>query len=213
MLSKFYAVGMPIWIVVFMVLSSFKPFASTRELDILIKAEQAISQGAKLTDEQVDLIAKLSALLPEAKEKWVLNTSMNAGASLILTTTVITNGVLYAMYGRGAFNPTVAMVISGGFHAGILYVLATNPFQSMMDGAEVPIDVNPECKRCEDLFESKLVGESFRQWSLKNHTDKGGDREVFQEVSACKTVLENCPGEVPFFSAVCRAAAGGNKFL
>lgn len=53
-----------------------------------------------------------------------------------------------------------------------------------------------ECNKCDSILKENTLdpystglGSSFRKWSLKNHPDKGGNKELFQDVNNCVQIF------------------------
>ena len=51
--------------------------------------------------------------------------------------------------------------------------------------------MNYDCSSCQDLLDKEgIVSQNvFRKWSLKNHPDKGGNYDIFQNVSSCNDMI------------------------
>jgi hypothetical protein len=53
-----------------------------------------------------------------------------------------------------------------------------------------------ECYKCKNIlnFNGIKTPSDFRKWSLRNHSDKGYDDELFRNVSICKEYIDvDCP--------------------
>jgi hypothetical protein len=227
--SQFYGIGTVIWIVVFVMLAALKPFASIREAERIGKVIIKVQKKEDLTAEEKNLMDDMMLIGEEKLKQYTTRLVNNGGAALILLTSMVSNAMLFAMFGREPFTSKVSMAISVVYHAGIVYQLLANPFKplsefvaevNLPEEAETPAVDESECDRCVSLLREKLDGQRFKNWALKNHPDKirqryrreatDEERAHFQQVSACKSTLENnakCGGHgIPLFSAACSAA-------